>query len=436
MAMIKKTLAVAVGVVVVAGLGFTAVKTWHNAHQDHNFQAPASAESTGANAIARGKYLATAGDCVACHTAPGGKAFAGGLGLSTPFGTIYATNITPDKATGIGGWTDEEFMRAVRQGKGVHGENLYPAMPYNVYAQVSDQDLKDIKAYLDSVPAVHYDGPKTDLPFPYNIRLMMFGWNLLFLNTAPFKADPSQSAQWNRGAYLVEGLGHCTSCHTPKNLLGADQWGKHLQGGELEGWLAPEITANNRQGIGAWSDDELVRYLKTGANDKTVAAGPMAEAVHNSLQHLNNSDLSAIADYLKAQPGSEDSSQPLSGAQDMMVRGKAIYESNCSACHQDNGEGVRDMVPSLKGNNGLQADAPTNVLHVLMLGAQGAATQWNPTSAAMPDFAWKLNDQQMADVSTYVRNSWGNQAPPVTTQQVAAARKSLKGADALHNPPQ
>lgn len=321
---IKKYIASVVGVAVVAGLGFTGWKCWHNAHQDHSFVAPASAGDTGSTAIARGKYLATAGDCVACHTAPGGKPFAGGLGLNTPFGTIYATNITPDKETGIGGWTDQQFMNAVRNGKGANGENLYPAMPYNVYAQVSDQDLKDIKAYLDSVPAVHYTGPKTDLPFPYNIRLMMMGWNLLFLNTAAFKADPAQSAQWNRGAYLVEGLGHCTSCHTPKNMLGADKMGVHLQGGELEGWLAPEITGNTRQGIGGWSDDELVHYLKTGANDKTVAAGPMAEAVHNSLQHLNDQDLTAIATYLKSLPGSEDKSVALSGMDDVMARGQSI----------------------------------------------------------------------------------------------------------------
>lgn len=432
---IKKYIASVVGVAVVAGLGFTGWKSWHNAHQDHSFTAPASAGDTGSTAISRGQYLATAGDCVACHTAPGGKPFAGGLGLKTPFGTIYATNITPDKATGIGGWTDQQFMNAVRNGKGANGENLYPAMPYNVYAKVSDQDLKDIKAYLDSIPAVHYSGPKTDLPFPYNIRLMMMGWNLLFLDTAPFKPETTQSAQWNRGAYLVEGLEHCTSCHTPKNMLGADEPGMHMQGGELEGWLAPEITSNTRQGIGAWSNQQLVRYLKTGANDKTVAAGPMAEAVHNSLQHLNDQDLSAIAVYLKSLPGSQPTAQPLdSDMQAMMARGQNIYQSNCAACHQSSGEGVRDMVPALKGNNGLQASAPTNVLHVLMLGAQGAATESNPTSAAMPEFGWKLTDQQMADVSTYVRNSWGNSAPPVSAAEAAAARKLLSGSPALHNP--
>ncbi|WAT04758.1 cytochrome c [Rouxiella badensis] len=431
---VKKTIASVVGVVAVVGLGFVGYKTWHNSHQTYTFQAPASTGMTGKTAIERGQYLAQAGDCVACHTAPGGKPFAGGLGLATPFGTIYATNITPDKDTGIGGWTDQQFMDAVRNGKGIHGENLYPAMPYNVYAKVSDQDLKDLKAYLDSVPAVHYDGPKTNLPFPYNIRLMMFGWNLLFLDTAPFKADPKQSDEWNRGAYLVEGLGHCTSCHTPKNLLGADDFGVHLQGNQLEGWLAPEITGNKRQGVGAWSNEELVDYLKTGANDKTVAANSMAEAVHNSLQHMNKQDLTAMAVYLKSLPGSKDETQTLVNSQDVMARGKDIYLSNCAACHQSNGEGVRSMVPALKGNNALQASEPTNVLHVLMVGAQGAATDSNPTSAAMPEFGWKLTDQQMADVSTYVRNSWGNSAPEVTADQAAAARKLLSGDAALHNP--
>jgi len=430
----KKTVAGIVGVVVVAGLGFVGYKSWHNSHQSYTFQAPPAAEMAGKTAIERGKYLAQAGDCVACHTAPGGKAFAGGLGLNTPFGTIYATNITPDKETGIGGWTDEQFMNAVRNGKGVQGQNLYPAMPYNVYAKVSDADLKDIKAYLDSVPAVHYDGPKTDLPFPYNIRLMMFGWNLLFLDTAPFKADPTQSAEWNRGAYLVEGLGHCTSCHTAKNLLGGDDLGVHLQGGELQGWYAPEITGNTRQGIGVWSDDEVVRYLKTGTNTRTVASGPMAEAVENSLQHLNVSDLKAIAVYLKSLPGSKDDSTPLTGASDVMTRGQQIYADNCAACHQNSGEGVANMVPALKGNNGVQAPLPTNSLHVLMTGAKGAATADNPTGAAMPEFGWKLNDQQMSDVSTYIRNAWGNQAPAVSADEVSKARQSLNGAEALHNP--
>jgi mono/diheme cytochrome c family protein len=433
---VKKTLAIIAGVVVIGGLGFVGFKTWHNASQSGDFQAPAAAAMTGKTAIERGKYLALAGDCVACHTAPGGgKPFAGGYGLNTPFGTIYATNITPDKETGIGGWTDQQFINAVRNGEGINGENLYPAMPYNVYAKVSDQDLKDIKAYLNTVPAVHYDGPKTDLPFPYNIRLMMFGWNLLFLDTAPFKADPSQSAEWNRGAYLVEGLGHCTSCHTAKNPLGGDNFGVHLQGGELQGWFAPEITGNTRQGIGDWSNDEVVQYLKTGANSRTVAAGPMAEAVTNSLQHLSDSDLHAIAVYLKSLPGSKDNSAPLA-ANSAMANGKELYADNCAACHQNSGEGVRNMIPALKGNNGVQATRPTNILHVLMNGGQGAATASNPTSADMPEFGWKLTDQQMADVSTYIRNAWGNQAPAVSKDDVAKARKSQQGAAALRNPEQ
>lgn len=431
---VKKALTIIVAIVVVVGLGLIGYRTWYNAQQNYSFAPPPSAESNGKTAIERGKYLTTAGDCVACHTAPGGQSYAGGLALETPFGKIIASNITPDKETGIGGWTDEQFIRAVREGKGINGEFLYPAMPYNVYTKVSDQDLIDMKAYLDSIPAVHNSVPATDLPFPFNIRQMMFGWNLLFFDTAPFNADDTKSAEWNRGGYLVEGLGHCTSCHTPKNFLGSDKGGKYLQGGELQGWYAPEITGNIRQGIGSWSDKELVEYLKTGGNARSVASGPMGEAVNHSLQYLSESDLNAMAVYLKSLPGSKDSSQPLAAEDKQMTVGAKVYADNCAACHQLSGEGVPGMIPALKGNNGVQATASTNILRVLFQGGQGAATISNPTSAAMPEFGWKLTDGDIADVSTYIRNSWGNQAPAVSDAQVSKARQALGARPVKNNP--
>lgn len=431
---VKKTFAFIVGIVVVAGLGLIGYRAWYNAQQNYSFTPPPSAESYGNTAIERGKYLATVGDCVACHTAPGGQAYAGGLALDTPFGKIIASNITPDKETGIGGWTDEQFIRAVRQGKGINGEFLYPAMPYNVYTKVSDQDLRDMKAYLDSIPAVHNSVPATDLPFPFNIRQIMFGWNLMFFDSAPFKADTTKSAEWNRGGYLVEGLGHCTSCHTPKNLLGSDKNGEYLQGGELQGWYAPEITGNIRQGIGSWSDKDLVEYLKTGGNARSVASGPMGEAVNHSLQYLSESDLNAMAVYLKSLPGSKDNSKPLTSEDKQMTVGAKVYADNCSACHQLTGEGVSGMIPALKGNNGVQATASTNILRVLLQGSQGTATVSNPTSAAMPEFGWKLTDGDIADVATYIRNSWGNQAPAISDVEVSKARHSLGAPSAKLNP--
>ncbi|MEG0210387.1 MULTISPECIES: cytochrome c [Hafnia] len=430
----KKVIAAVVGVAVIAGAGFVGYKTWHNASQKHDFIAPPSLSSTGKTALERGEYLARAGDCVACHTAEGGKSYAGGMGLDTPFGKIMVSNITPDKETGIGGWSDQQFIDAVRKGKGIHGENLYPAMPYNVYSKVSDADLKDMKAYLDTIPAVHNQVAKTDLPFPFNIRQMMWGWNLLFFDAAPFKTNPQRSSQWNRGAYLVDGLGHCTSCHTPKNLLGADQSGKYLQGGELQGWLAPEITGNRRQGIGRWTPDQVVSYLGTGSNSHAVAAGPMGEAIDNSLQYMNKDDLRAMAEYLQSLPGSRDNSVPLTAAQETMQRGAKIYQDNCMACHKADGSGVEGMIPALAGNSGIQAPSATNVLRALMLGGQGVATHSNPTAAAMPEFAWKLDDQQLSDVATFIRNGWGNQSPAVNTQDVANARKSLSASNPLNNP--
>lgn len=389
--------------------------------------APQAAPGTPANAdtIARGMYLARAGDCIACHTAEGGKPFAGGLPLQTPFGTLVSSNITPDRDTGIGGWTDDEFIRAVKQGKGKHGEYLYPAMPYNAYVKVSDQDVRDIKAYLDSLPPVHNAVESNQLPFPFNIRLMMFGWNLLFFDNKPFQHDDKQSAEWNRGAYLVQGLGHCASCHTAKNFLGGDK--AYLQGGSLQGWYAPEITSNDYTGLGSWSTADIVDYLKTGGNDRTVAAGPMAEAVTNSLQHLTAADLQAIGVYLKSVPGSDRKAPaPVDANDATMTTGRALFMANCAACHSASGKGVSGMVSSLRASAGLQARDPANMLRTILIGSRGAVTESNPTGAAMPNFSWKLTDAEIAAIGTYVRNSMGNAASKVTSDDVKKVRDSLK----------
>ncbi|MGF6773978.1 mono/diheme cytochrome c family protein [Paraburkholderia sp. GAS199] len=376
------------------------------------------------DAVRRGLYLARAGDCIACHTAEGGKPFAGGLPLQTPFGKIVASNITPDRQTGIGTWTDAEFIRAVKEGRGKHGEFLYPAMPYTAYAKVSDQDLRDIKAYLDTVPAVNNKVEANQLPFPFNIRMLMFGWNLLFFDNTPFRNDDRQSVEWNRGAYLVEGLGHCASCHTAKNFLGGDK--AALQGGALQGWYAPEITGNAYTGLGKWSTDEIVEYLHTGGNNRSVASGPMAEAVTNSLQHMSPADLRAVAVYLKSLPGSDRKAPAALAASDAtMTLGHALFMANCAACHRSSGQGVTGMVSSLADSAGARAPDPANMLRTILIGSRGAVTQSNPTGAAMPNFSWKLSDGDIAAISTYVRNSWGNAAPAVSADDVKKARGSL-----------
>jgi len=386
-------------------------------------QPPGAAD---ADAVARGKYIAIAGDCVACHTAPESKdAFAGGYAISTPFGGIFASNITPDKETGIGNWTERDFYRAVRHGKGKEGENLYPAMPYNAYVKVSDRDMHDLWMYMRSVKPVHYAVPETDLGFPYNIRLAMMGWNLLFYKNSGFKPDAGRSAQWNRGAYLVEGLEHCGACHTPKNLLGGDRdaW---LQGSNLSEWHAPDITSNRYTGIGGWSVDQITDYLKLGSNHVAVASGPMAEAVTNSTQHLTREDLQAIAVYLKSQPDAgTQKPQPLAADDAQMKMGANVYSANCAACHNSDGKGIPNLAASLAGNPGLQAEDASSIISTILQGGRGAVTEGNPTSGAMPAFAWKLSDEQVAAAATYLRNSWGNAASVVKPEAVAGKRKVL-----------
>ncbi|HAU5563823.1 TPA: c-type cytochrome [Serratia fonticola] len=387
-------------------------------------QPPTAADSA---AIERGRYVAIASDCTACHTMPESKLpLAGGYSISTPFGGIYASNITPDSETGIGSWTERDFFRAVRHGKGKEGEHLYPAMPYNAYVKLTDQDMHDLWMYLRSVKPIHYQVPETNLGFPYNIRLAMMGWNLLFFRNAGFQIDSSKSAEWNRGAYLVEGPEHCAACHTAKNLIGGDS-SDYLQGGNLGEWHAPDITLNPHTGIGSWSEQQVVDYLKLGSNHVAVASGPMAEAVTHSTQHLTDADLRAIAVYLKQVPASTTTlPQPLPMDNGQMKMGENAYSANCTACHNSDGKGIPNLAASLANNPGLLADDASSIITTVLQGGRGAVTTGNPTSGAMPSFAWKLSDEQVAAVATYLRNSWGNAAKPVTTDEVTKARAQLK----------
>lgn len=379
-------------------------------------------------AVTRGRYVAIAGDCAACHTDPHqGKPFAGGYALETPFGQLLASNITSDKTTGIGAWTEAQFTRAVREGKGKDGENLYPAMPYNAYVKVSDADMHDLWAYMQTVPAVDNKVVSNQLPFPFNIRLMMMGWNLLFFDKSPFVPVAGANEQIDRGAYLVQGLGHCAACHTAKNFLGGDKRGAFLQGGDLAGWHAPEITSNRYVGIGAWTPAQIVQYLKTGSNDIAVASGPMAEAVTNSTQHMTDQDLQAIAAYLQTLPGSSATRPaPLTATESAMKQGANVYSANCSACHNSDGKGINQLAAGLNNNPSLQSASAASLITTVLQGGRGAVTLDNPTSGAMPSFAWKLSDQQVASTLTYIRNTWGNAAPAVTADDVAKVRKDLK----------
>lgn len=379
--------------------------------------------------IERGRYVATAADCVACHTKPGGKPYAGGVALQTPFGTLLAPNITPDPETGIGGWSEDDLRRTLQEGIGRGGKRLYPAMPYPAYTGMSDDDIHALWTYLTTLEPVRNPVDVNQLPFPFNIRLVMGVWNWLNFEPARFEPDAARSAEWNRGAYLVQALGHCGTCHTPKSALGADEENRALQGAVLQDWYAPSITADPHSGIGAWSAEELVEYLKGGANRLTVASGPMAEAVQNSTSHLSQQDLKAIATYLlDRKPGDAARPQPLAAEEPRMRAGAAIYSDSCAACHNADGSGQGPLFPRLAGSGLVQSDDPTTLIRLVIQGSRGAATDSHPTGPAMPPLGWRLSDDQVAAVVTYIRNAWNNAAPPVGAGDVARVRGSVTAA--------
>ena len=375
--------------------------------------------------IDAGRYQAVLGDCEGCHTAPGGKPFAGGTVLETPFGKIAAPNITSDRDTGLGSWSEDDFRRALREGVARNGKRLYPAMPYPSYARMSDADIAALWAYMKTVPAVRHAVEPNLLPFPFNIRTLMAGWNMLYLKPARFEPVSGKSAEWNRGAYLVTGPGHCGACHTAKTLLGADR-AEALTGASLQGWFAPQITGAKPHGVGGWSADDIVVYLKSGWNNRGVATGPMAEVVEHSTSQMTDGDLRAIAIYLKDQPAGGNPPPPaLPRDNPAMLSGARLYQNNCVACHGWDGKGANLIFPPLAGNAILMQPSIESPARVVLEGAQAVDTKAAPTAPSMPSFAWKFSDAQVADILTYVRNSWGNAAPPVTADIVAKIRAKL-----------
>lgn len=376
--------------------------------------------------INAGRYKAVLADCSACHTTPGGKPFAGGAPLDTPFGKLIPSNITPDAATGIGGWSYDDFRGALKQGVGKDGKRLYPAMPYPAYSSMTEADIADIWAYLQKIEPVSNRVVSNQLPFPFSIRSVMIGWNLLNFSPKEFAPDASKSAEWNRGAYIVNGPGHCGTCHTPKSLTGADKTDQFLRSGNLQSWVAPDISSDGHRGIGSWSPEDLVAYLKTGANRFDIASGPMGEVITNSTQYWTDADLKAVASYLKEVKGSAaPAPQPLAATDPMMVAGKAVFLDRCSACHVSTGEGQPSLFPKLAKAPVVNGDDPTSLIRVVLQGSQAVATAARPTTPAMPSFGWNLGDAEVANVLSYVRNSWGNAAPPVTAGQVKDMRAKL-----------
>jgi mono/diheme cytochrome c family protein len=373
--------------------------------------------------IERGRYLAVLSDCASCHTVPGSnQPFAGGRAIETPFGNIVTPNITPDLETGIGSWSDDAFDAAVRHGLRRNGSRLYPAMPYTAYTKMSRDDVQAIRAYLNTVIPVRNAVVANTLPFPFNIRTSMRVWNALYFTQGDYKPDSKQSAEWNRGAYLVDGPAHCGACHTPKTFLGGDKTDRYLRGGYLQGWSAPDITGDPRVGLGAWSSEDLVAYLKSGHNRVSAATGPMAEVISLSTEHMTDPDLKAIATYLKSLSGNQDQPQPLPKDNPAMVAGAAIYRDQCSACHGIDGKGVAELFPSIADSSMVKSDDPSTSIRIVLRGARSVGTSAQPTAPGMPSYGSQLDDAQIAAVLTYMRNNWGPGAVPVTGGDVAHVR--------------
>jgi len=374
--------------------------------------------------IERGRYLAVLSDCASCHTVPGSnQPFAGGRAIETPFGNIVAPNITPDPETGIGSWSDEQFDAAVREGVARNGSHLYPAMPYNAYTKMSRDDVLAIRAYLNTLVPVRNAVEANTLPFPFDIRAAMRVWNALYFNEGDYQPNPNQSAEWNRGAFLVDGPGHCGACHTPKTALGGDKTSQYLEGAYLQGWSAPDITNDSRLGLGAWSKEDLVAYLKSGHNRVTAATGPMGEVVTLSAAFTTDPDLNAIATYLKSLPGKTAAPAALAANDPAMTAGAAIYRDQCSACHGLDGKGIAELFPSVADSSMVKSGDPTTSIRIVLRGARSVGTTAQPTAPGMPAYGKQLDDDEVAAVLTYMRNTWGGAAAAVTSGQVSDVRR-------------
>jgi mono/diheme cytochrome c family protein len=382
--------------------------------------APAMAQQT---QLQRGEYLARAGDCVSCHTAQGGAPYAGGLRLDTPFGYMLSPNITPDPVTGIGRWSGDDFYRAMHHGVNKRGQDMYPVMPYDFYTKVTRADIDAIFAYLKTVTPVTNNVTTNHLYFPFNQRWSMGAWRELFFSEGTYKPDPAKSASWNRGAYLVEGLGHCSDCHSPRDIMGGIEKSKAFQGAVIDGWFALNLSSNLHSGLGEWTAEEIATYLKTGVfRGKTTALGPMAEVVKNSTSYMTDDDLKAMGEYLKSIPASSPLRTARAMPSDVRIEAASLYMDHCGGCHQAGGRGVPNVFPPLAGNGVVLSKSPADILKVVLNGIP-ARGKYVP----MPSFANQLTDKGIADLANYVRSSWGNTAASdATPEEVARLRRSMK----------
>ena len=389
----------------------------------------AAEENFTSEQVEHGRYLAVAGNCSGCHTVSGGGYLAGGVAFETDFGTIYSTNISPDIATGLGGWSPQEFRRAMREGISADGSRLYPVFPYTHYTRLTDEDIDAIYAYLMSAPAVPAVAAENELRFPYGRRNLMRAWNRLFLKSGPQVEVAGNSAEWHRGRYLVEGLGHCSACHTPRNAFGAERQALAMTGavyvdeaapGKARPWFAVNLTSGD-DGLGSWSVDEITSYLKRGYNAYIRVNGPMRKVVMDSTRHLSDTDARAMAVYLATLPANSQTAGPVADPA-IVRRGNTLYTVNCGTCHLPTGLGAPDSGPSLVNNPTVQGANPASLINIILHGPQlpdpPLPANWDP----MEPYAGKLRNEDIAAIATYLRSAWGNRGGLVTPEQVAAQR--------------
>ncbi|MGC6389393.1 c-type cytochrome [Ewingella sp. S1.OA.A_B6] len=392
--------------------------------------------------IKAGEYLSRAGDCAACHTAAGGKPFSGGLKMSTPVGAIYSTNITPDVETGIGNYSEQDFSRALREGIAKDGHRLYPAMPYPSFSKITDRDIHELYVYfMHQVPAVRQQNRSSDIPFPLNLRSPLALWDNVFAVPQLYYSNPQKTADWNRGAYLVQGLGHCGSCHTPRGVgyqeKALDQTSKdYLSGGTLEGWHAPNLRGDATTGLGQWNLQEISQFLKTGHTERATAFGSMTEVIHNSTQYLSDADRQAMAVYLKSFPAdgnfrvqvNDSGTTNVLNSASVSAPGAQLYLDNCADCHLSSGQGEESRYPALAQNPVVVSADPSSLINLVLNGSHAPVTQYAAKPAKMPGFSSELNDQQVAEVVNFIRNGWGNKAPDIRASQVKEMRKMTDAA--------
>lgn len=422
----KRLLYIVLAVIVLVPMVLLGIEFVHEPGRDQASSPVANLQEQ----IVRGSYLARAGNCMACHTVRGGSPYAGGRAIATPFGDIFSPNITPDRETGIGDWSSDDFWRAMHNGKSKDGSFLYPAFPYPNYTRVTRADSDAIFAYFRTLPPVYRPNLDHQLRFPYNQRILLAGWRALYFRPGVYQADTSRTDEWNRGAYLVQGLGHCNACHTNRNALGATERSAELAGGVIPmlNWYAPALTSNSEAGIGEWDMRQLSDLLKTGISARGAVFGPMAEVVRESLQYLSNNDINAMAGYLKSLPQT-DAAQPSRSmqfsaqeAENVLKQGAALYRDHCVECHGKAGEGFPPSYPPLASNRSLTAHSAINPIRIVLNGGYPPSTSGNPRPYGMPPFGPAMNDTEVAAVVSYIRNTWGNRAALVSPVEVTRYR--------------